>query len=173
VYRMCEYYVRMGLITRQEARAVLVAAIFHDFDHTGQSVWDMINIARAIEGLRRHILPEDEMFGLVIESLIEATEFPHKAKSEHLSLLYRMLRDADMVQALGPVWIQDIVFGLAKERDVPPFEVLRQQEGFLQKLEFHTEWAQKHYPRSMIEDKIAEAPDLIEILQTSPEPVPA
>jgi hypothetical protein len=173
VYRMCEHYVGLGLITPLQARFALIAALFHDFDHTGKPGPDSVNTARAIAGLHRHVLDEDRPYLGKMDGMIRDMEFPHQLPSASLSLLHRMLRDADMVQALDPVWLQEVVFGLAKERDVPPFEVLRQQVDFLQKLEFHTGWAQKHYPRSMIENKIAEAQALIDILQNSPVPIPA
>jgi hypothetical protein len=50
-----------------------------------------------------------------IEALIEATHFPYKVDSQKLDLLGKIIRDADLAQALSPVWIQQVVLGLALE----------------------------------------------------------
>jgi hypothetical protein len=100
-------------------RILLVTALFHDFDHPGhphpgEKHPDRINIDLAIARLRRYITPRDRTFLSEIEALIEVTAFPYTTGGEKLDLLGRIIRDADLAQALSPVWIQQVVIGLAE-----------------------------------------------------------
>jgi hypothetical protein len=152
-------------------RNLLIATLFHDFDHPGhphpgENDPDRINIPIAIAGLRRYVLPADRPFLPEIEALIEATHYPYKIASDKLDLLGRIIRDADLAQALTPVWIQQVVIGLAQERGVQPLEVLRVQTPFLVGLSFHTCWARQLFPQELIQAKIEEAEQLLRLLRT-------
>ena len=154
-------------------RNLLIAALFHDFDHPGhphpgEQDPDQINIRIAIAGLRRHITADDRASLPEIEALIEATHYPYKAAGEKLDLLGKILRDADLAQVLSPVWIQQVVIGLAGERGVKPIEVLRAQAPFLDTLSFHTRWARQMFPQEIIKAKIGEAEKLVRLLKTDP-----
>jgi hypothetical protein len=148
---------------------LLIAALFHDFDHPGHphpgaDDPDGINIGRAIAALRRHLAPEDRPFLPVIEALIEATHYPHVVAGEQLDLSGQIIRDADLAQALSPVWIQQIVIGLAREQRVSPLDVLKMQPAFLAALSFNTEWAHERFPARLVAAKIAEAERLLALL---------
>jgi hypothetical protein len=67
---------------------------------------------------------------------------------------------------LSPVWIQQVVIGLAGERGVKPIEVLRAQAPFLDTLSFHTRWARQLFPQEFIKAKIGEAEKLVQLLET-------
>jgi hypothetical protein len=67
-----------------------------------------------------------------------------------------------------PVWIQQVVIGLAGERGVKPIEVLRAQAPFLDTLSFHTRWARQMFPQELIKAKIGEAEKLVRLLKTDP-----
>lgn len=146
------------------ARALLIAAIFHDFDHTGEAVADEVNIDRAIAALRHHILPEDRPYLDLIESHIRITEYPHKVPHGELSLTQQILRDADMADALSSGWIQHVILGLSKELNIERLEMLGKEEEFLSKLHFNTVWARDRYPQVAIESKQDEVQDLLDIL---------
>jgi HD superfamily phosphodiesterase len=131
--KACRYYQKK--LTPRQMRNLLIAALFHDFDHPGhphpgEQDPDRINIRIAIAGLRRHITADDRASLPEIEALIEATHYPYKTAGEELDLLGKILRDADLAQVLSPVWIQQVVIGLAGERGVKPIEVLRAQAPF-------------------------------------------
>jgi len=169
--KACQYY--RETLTPRQMRHLLIAALFHDFDHPGHSHPgerdpDGINIEIAIAGLRRHITADDRASLPEIEALIEATHYPYKTASEELDLLGKILRDADVAQVLSPAWIQQIVIGLAEERGVKPIEILRAQTSFLGALSFHTEWAHQMFPQELIKTKIEEAEKLVRILETDP-----
>jgi hypothetical protein len=161
-YQACMFYA--DKLTPREMRNLLVAALFHDFDHPGTPGPDTVNIEIAVAGLRRHLLPEDAAHFDDIASLIRATEYPYRMPTENLDLSAQILRDADMSQAMSVAWLQQVVFGLAAEWKMEPIEVLKKQPDFHRALRFHTTWAQQEFPQSSIEEKIAEATELIEIM---------
>jgi hypothetical protein len=169
--KACRYY-RETLRPRQ-MRNLLIAALFHDFDHPGHSHPgaqdpDGINIKIAIAGLRRHITADDRASLPEIEALIEATHYPYKIAGDELDLLGQILRDADQAQVLSSAWIQQVVIGLAEERGAKPIEVLKAQASYLEALTFRTQWARQLYPPELIKSKIVEAEKLVRLLDTDP-----
>src|SRR5260370_33360710 len=128
---MCCGYVRKhaGIIRRNlrhvKMRNLLIAALFHDFDHPGhphpgEQDPDRINIRIAIAGLRRHITAHDRASLPAIEALVEATHFPYKTAGEELDLLGKILRDADLAEMLSPVSIQQDVMALPRHPPLKP-----------------------------------------------------
>ncbi len=66
-YKAAEYY--RDRLTKRQIRNLLIAALFHDFDHPGRPDSeaddpDGVNIGIAIAGLCRHIASEDRPFSL-------------------------------------------------------------------------------------------------------------
>jgi hypothetical protein len=167
-YKAVEFY--RGELSPRHARNLLIAALFHDFDHPGHSHpganGDWLNIEVAIAALRRHILPEDQDALPEIEALIRATEFPYKSPGSSLDLAGQILRDADLTQALNPAWIQQVVIGLAEEAKLYPLDVLKAQRSFLGALHLNTEWARELFPPHLVDAKIAEAESLVRLLAT-------
>lgn len=170
-YQACRYY-RKELSPRQK-RILLIAALFHDFDHPGhphpgEEDPDRLNIELAIAGVRRHITAEDRPLLSEIEETIRATHFPYKTSGDKLDLLGKIIRDADLAQALAPVWIQQVVIGLAGEWNMPPIEVLKLQARFLAGISFNTDWARQMYPPEIVKEKIDEAATLLRFLGVEP-----
>lgn len=100
-YQACVFYA--DELSPREMRNLLIAAMFHDFDHSGMMGNDDLNIERAIRGLRKHLLSEDQPESENIAGLIRATEYPYKVPSENLcGLLAPILRDADMSRVSAP-----------------------------------------------------------------------
>src|SRR3989344_490419 len=163
-HKACSFYVTT--LSRRQMRNLLIAAMFHDIDHSGQVGPDALNIARALEALETHTLPEDRLYLADISALISATEYPYKVPSETLPLCAQIIRDADLSQALSVAWIQQVIFGLAAEWGKQPTEVLKGQNAFLSNLKFHTKWAQLLYPQASIDEKIAETRELVQLLES-------
>ena len=179
-HKACRYY--QSRLAPRQMRNLLITALFHDFDHPGHphpgvDDPDRINIEIALAGLRQYIMPADRAFHLRqyimpadraflldIEALIRATQYPYKIGSEKLDLLGKIIRDADLAQALSPVWIQQVVIGLAQEWGVTPLEALRRQVPFLVGLRFSTEWAGELFPPELVQAKIEEAEQLLRLL---------
>lgn len=162
-YEACIYYA--GEMTPREMRNLLIAALFHDFDHPGRTGNDDLNIEIALRGLRKHILPEDQGHLDTISSLIWATEYPYAVPTAELNLGARILRDADGSQALSIAWIQQTIFGLAAEMSLSPQTVLSMQEKFLSNLEFGSAWAKEKFNHGIVEAKIDEAVSLLALLE--------
>ena len=171
-HQACRHY--QSRLTPRQMRNLLIAALFHDFNHTGcphpgEAAPDRINIELALAGLRQYIAPDDRASLPEIEALIGATQYPYTIASDALDLLGEILRDADLAQALSPVWIQQIIVGLAAEWGVEPLAVLRMQKSFLGALEFHTQWARQLFPPQLVQAKIDEAEQLLRLLEAEPE----
>lgn len=168
-YDACGFYRKVGAVgwTLERARNLLIAAIFHDYDHSGRTGRDDLEIQRAIDGLRKHIEEADKWNLEEIESIIKDTQFPYQVPGEKLGRLEsQILRDADISQALSPVWLQQVIFGLALEMNVPPIKMLEMQESFLRNaIKPLTAWGQERFPQQLIDEKIGEAKALLELLQ--------
>jgi hypothetical protein len=161
-YLACQYYA--DTLSKRAMRNLLIAALFHDYNHTGMFGDDDLNIERAIRALRQHILPEDALFLDDIIELVRATQYPYVVPASRLTLCGEILRDADMSQVFSVAWIQQVIFGLAAEWGKKPIDVLGMQEPFLRSLTFHTEWAKQQFPQSDINAKIDETRELFELL---------
>lgn len=153
-YQACVYY--GDKLTRKEKRNLLIAAMFHDVNHSGKKGIDEDNIRQAIAALYKAIMPADRPYFEEIANLIWATEFPHRIRTELLSILEMILRDADVAQVLDVAWMQEVLFGLAEEWEMAPIDVLSHQVTFLENLKFGSEWAKETFPPSAIAAKIAE-----------------
>lgn len=152
------------IIDKSARRALLVAAIFHDFGHTGRSGNDDVNIILALRGFDKHILPEDAGIREMVLSLIGSTEYgPAGHVKLNNTLLSQILKDADLSQVCSQAWIRLVIFGLAEEMQTTPESILRMQESFLSKTKFYTDWARQKFD---LNEKIEEARQLIEILDS-------
>ena len=161
-YDACRFYA--DRLTKREMRDLLIAALFHDFDHIGRTGNDDLNIALALRGLKKYIAPEDQLFLADIVELVRPTEYPYKITAETLSLSQKILRDADISQAFSVAWIQQVVFGLAAEMSSTPRALLGMQEAFIRGTVFNTEWAEKKFAKEK-DSKIEEARGLIALLE--------
>jgi hypothetical protein len=161
-YEACEYY--QEKLSKREMRNILVAAMFHDFDHTGKKVDDKINIDLAVAGLYKYVDESDKECLPQIESLVRSTEYPHKDKGEYNSLGHDIIRDVDMAQALNTVWVQQVIFGLSQELGLDYKKVFAMQEEYLKNIKFQTEWAKQQFNQEMIDSKIAEAKWYVNII---------
>ncbi len=161
-YNACLFYVNE--LTKREMRNLLIAALFHDYNHPGRTGDDDLNIEIATRGLKKAVLPEDEEHLQGVCEIIRPTQYPYIVEAAELSLLQGILRDADVAQAFNPAWIQPVVFGLGEEMGVAPIKVLEMQESFISNLKFNTVWGHEMFEQARAE-KIAEAKRLLSILR--------
>ena len=56
-HQACEFYA--SELTNRQKRDLLIAALFHDFDHSGMMGEDDLNIARALRALDKHLSEDD------------------------------------------------------------------------------------------------------------------
>lgn len=150
-------------IDGDKLRCLLIAALFHDYDHMGQPGDDSINIERAVAGMKAHLLPEDKKHETKIESLIRCTEYPHSGDPS--SNLHALLRDVDLAQGLSESWIELILFRLSQEKGNTMENMLEQQERFLYNLpnQLHTNWAKRYFSTATL-NRLIEVREMIEVL---------
>ena len=149
-------------IPQTEMRILLVAALFHDYGHSGQMGNDALEIERAVAGFQEHVVEKDRGIAGRIEELIRATQWPHMDNT-NLPYSAKILRDADFSQSLDSVWWQQIVFGLAAEFGIPVKEHLARQIIFLSELKFQSDWGKKILaPKAS--DRVEELRDFLEII---------
>jgi len=129
-------------------RHLVLAALFHDFDHTGGKSTDSINIDRALKGWRnyeytflRSITSIDKQ---EVEGIIRVTEYPYVI--EPICIEQKIIRDADLMQCLRPTWKEMIIVGLRQEmsiklgKDLTEEEMCEGQIKFLDAVKPHSDW---------------------------------
>lgn len=148
------------------SRELMIASLFHDFDHTGRAGNDDLNIELAVRGMRKHAAGFETDNSLnQIESIIRSTEYgPGGHLKENNCQYCRILQDADLAQAFSPAWIRIVLFGLSEELNITPVQMANLQIDFLSKLEFKTTWAELNFD-SLIPEKIQETKDLLSLLE--------
>lgn len=147
-------------------RSLLVAALFHDFNHTGTPN-ESENITRAIKAFKDQNNGEDKYVKELVVTCITHSKYPYES-IEHLTpkkqLIVSVLRDSDLSQVLSPVWIQSILYGLGQELNLSYMDMLEKQITFLNNLEFKSEWGKMKFP-PLVYNKLSEVNSLIDILR--------
>lgn len=122
---LCAEGARFEHLDRSGTRSVLLAALFHDYDHSAGRFSEAQNIEAAVGGLTMAIarfqlelqrpLSLPEVAGAV--SAIEASAHPHRR--DDVRLIARILRDADAMQPYetDTVRLVDQFVGLKQEQE--------------------------------------------------------
>lgn len=134
-----------------ETTNLVLAALFHDFNHSAGQKPDTENIRQAVAGWRTfaQINQLSESRIGEVERLIQCTEYPFLAEPQ--TLPEKILRDADLLQITCPQWEEMIYEGLARELSITKmkpgqtFEAFKQEfakgyRDFWLKAEFHSDW---------------------------------
>lgn len=130
--------------------ALLMAALFHDFNHTGTQP-DHVNIDKAIEGLHAAIHSDDlnivdydrDTLFKRASVIIACTEFPFVV--EPVSDAQKILRDADLMQSFKPDGIEAIMIGLRNELNaaghtIRPKQMYELQKNFYKSATLYTDY---------------------------------
>lgn len=129
-------------IGNKETKMLLIASLFHDFDHSGGKLKDdSKNIELAVNAFKKYTL-ENEKDTEYIISLINSTKFPYDEKQE-LTTSEKILRDADLLQSCETNFTQQILLGLNKEfgNDILSTSFLENQIKFTSGIKFFSEYA--------------------------------
>lgn len=146
----------------KQFRALLLAGLVHDYGHSGRMINDHQEILKTIKSVKEFILDEDKYFLPEIEEWLRATEFPYS--SEPISEGAGILRDADASQSFGDTWLQQTVFGLAQELNIPAITCLEKEIEYLQNLKFYSNWGKEVlFPK--VSRKVFEVRELLNLLQ--------
>jgi len=158
VYNALDY---MFMLEDERVEELLLAALFHDYNHSMGKQTDDINVAEAKKGLRAFLTLEKlEMDIEFMESILDATEYPYKLHFRRLNFYQKLIRDCDLCQAYEYNWLQQCVYGLSQEMGFTFKELLAGQRKFLQSITFLTDYGlyveHLYFKKLMIEFKILE-----------------
>ena len=150
-----------GRVSFEEQRLLAVAALFHDYNHTGSSKNDNENIEIAVREFNIFIknflfIPESDINTII--QIIKGTRYPYLTDGSELPEIGKMLRDADLLQGLFcENYINGVVRAIATESGIPIENMLKGQIDFLTNSTYLTTYA-----TSMAYLK---TPELIELLK--------
>lgn len=120
---------------------LLIAALFHDYNHSGGVLTDSENITNAIIGLKQFHLLHPEFNLEYACYLIKCTEYPYKIEDNELDEYGQVIRDADMSYMFEAISTTKLYTGLRTEfkQDLKTF--YKNQYNFLTSLKFYTKYA--------------------------------
>jgi hypothetical protein len=125
---------------------LLIAALFHDADHSGGKLTDDKNVQIAKDFIKKFVSDEKIEVNLNnINELLDATQYPYVIEADDLDHFQLIIRDSDLMQIYEPNWLCQNVLGLSTELNVPFDKLVEGQEGFLKAVVFHTEFGKKLY----------------------------
>ena len=102
-------------IDKKQMKELLLASIFHDFNHTAGESNGVTNIKNAKLGVKEFVSKNKINVDLnTINKNIDATEFPYKISDEDLDIQQKIIRDSDILQLVEPNRLQSNCFGLQK-----------------------------------------------------------
>ena len=148
------------LAGRRSFRALLIAAMFHDYAHSGSMGNDRVEVDRSIAEVKKHLLPRDSDLMVEIATLVRATQFPHIECKQSLGV--DIIRDADISQLFDDEWVQQVIFGLSMEMHITPLKMLQNQLVFIPAITFHTQWAKESF-LPLIDVRLAETKKMLEV----------
>jgi hypothetical protein len=123
----------MGMLNDVNSEELLMAALFHDFNHSMGKEKDDVNVKDAKKGLRKFIT--DEKINLDIdfmEEIIDATQYPYVIDTKDLNIHQSIIRDCDLCQIYEYDWLKQNIFGLSVEMKIDVVDLLLGQRKFLE-----------------------------------------
>lgn len=121
-------------------RPLLIAALFHDFNHSMGAHNDEWNVNEAISMFMLYS-QEDAKTNKLVVSIIRATQYPYVVEEEDLTLEQKIIRDADLLQQYESNYLQQVYYGLSEELNTT-FEILLQgYPVFIKGMKLHTDCA--------------------------------
>lgn len=137
-------HVNAPRVDKREAAELFVAGLFHDYNHSGGTESDDINIQRAVDAFIEFTpqLPPHLSEPAII-ALIRSTEWPWK--DEHYHRHQDVLRDADILASAEACGVYMPITGLPKELEhkigklLSPKEMFEGQRDFLSNIRLNTD----------------------------------
>ena len=128
----------------KELRELLIAAIFHDVDHTAGKEKDDVNIKNSKKAIKSFVEQEDIDVDLEkINAILDATQYPYVLESKDLDLRQKLIRDADLMQVFEYNLIHQNIAGLSTELKMNFIDFVAPQRKFLDSAEFNTNWGKR------------------------------
>lgn len=146
----------MDMLKDDKAEALLMAALFHDYNHSMGKEKDDVNVKDAKKGLRKFI--EDEKIDLDIdfmEKVLDATQYPYVIDNKNLDQYQSIIRDADLCQIYEYDWLKQNIFGLSVEMKIDVVDLLFGQRKFLEGIDPITKYG-KYMNKTHFDDVMEE-----------------
>ena len=123
---------------------LLVAALFHDFNHSMGKHKDDWNVAEAISYFENWYTENNFHYDILnkdtVINIIKATQYPYVIESDNMTLQQNIIRDADLTQLLQENRIGQVYIGLATEMNLPIEKILEGESPFIQSVTPCTAW---------------------------------
>ena len=133
------YAAKLEDLNKDETKELLIAALFHDYDHSGGKTTDDKNIEKAKDGVTAFIKKDKVDVDIQnIFDIMDATEFPYKKDTKDLSTQQKIIRDADLMQLFEDNRIQCNILGLQNETGRTLKGHLKAQKEFIDGVKFET-----------------------------------
>lgn len=159
-YNAADYY----NLPLSSMRAVCVAALWHDYQHSGGKHTDTVNVTRAIEQFKNYHLSlyscgtrDHESDLTQVPDIIAVTEYPYVRAPYGIE--QKIIRDADLMQVCLPTWYEMCIIGLGKEisiklgKEVTEKEMVEGQISFLNNITLHTQWGRETLTSTILTDR--------------------
>lgn len=141
------------LINTEDAESnkheVLVAALFHDFNHSMGKENDEYNVASALKGFVKFIddNPDYDINTDIVIECIRATQYPYIIPSDELTIEQQIIRDSDLLISCDSDFFYYGIYGLMEEMGVTDINIMLDgQKKFHESVELST-----HYARTLYE----------------------
>lgn len=145
VLKYCYIGSKKELITdEKELRELLLAAIFHDVNHSGGKKTDDINVSNSKKAIKEFV--ESQKIDVSIDAIneiLDATQYPYVLDGSKLNKRQSIIRDADLMQVFEYNWIHQNIYGLSSELNMDFLDFVKPQRKFLDSVEFNTKWGKK------------------------------
>jgi hypothetical protein len=161
-------------ISVDDKKSILLAAIFHDTDHSRGAWLDVLNIANAINALKQ--AHKEATYKVTVPILNKAvkligyTQYPYVVASDRIKdYCARVIRDADLMMLYEPSEVAvDLHVGLfnemkdggyGQEGPVSPDTFIEKYSNFVYNIRWNTRWARNkafmhNYPQLIKQMKV-------------------
>ena len=148
-------------------KALILAAMYHDWGHTGgvfnldpervkagevKASPDSVNIRLAVEKVKGMLKLGFWPCGVSLDQVInniKATQFPYDIPAEDLTPSGRILRDADILTSCRDSKVFQCLFGLSREPGVPMDLWPELNKRFVLSIEQSTEWGKRRWAAAL------------------------
>ena len=133
-----------GIKDEKELRELLIAAIFHDVNHTIGKEKDDVNVQNSKDAIDKFVKQEEvDADTDYMNKLLDATQYPYVIEGKDLDLKQGIIRDADLMQVFEYNWIHQNIAGLSSELKMDFLDFVQPQRKFLESAAFNTDWGKK------------------------------
>jgi HD superfamily phosphodiesterase len=127
--------------TKDQERMVLLACLFHDFNHSQGKLSDDKNVEIAIDSFLKYSKETEEINNEIV-NIIKATQYPYIIPDEELNIYQKIIRDADLMQIFSDNYFQQNIISLGTiEMNKSLEDSIDLSLNFYKNLKFHTNFA--------------------------------